>query len=85
MAKAEVPIEDARWFHCIARRRGLLRERDVLRFRRIQSILADRICFGWSKETPSLWAFTQAGHARFGKPSFSFAEYSRIGALSAGF
>jgi len=46
MAKAEVPIEDARWFHCIARRRGLLRERDVLRFRRIQSILADRICFG---------------------------------------
>lgn len=45
MAKAEVPIEDARWFHCIARRRGL-RERDVLRFRRIQSILADRICFG---------------------------------------
>lgn len=46
MAKAEVPIEDARWFHFIARRRGLLRERDVLRFRRIQSILADRICFG---------------------------------------
>jgi hypothetical protein len=25
---------------------ALLRERDVLRFRRIQSILADRICFG---------------------------------------
>jgi hypothetical protein len=46
MAKAEVPIEDARWFHCVARRRGLLCDRDVLPFRRIQSVLADRICYG---------------------------------------
>jgi hypothetical protein len=37
------------------------------------------------EETPSLWVFTQAGYVRFGKHSFSFAEYSRIGALSAGF
>jgi len=46
MAQANVPIEDAKWFHCVARRRGLLRERDVMRFRRIQSLLADRICYG---------------------------------------
>lgn len=46
MAQANVPIEDAKWFHSVARRRGLLRERDVMRFRRIQSLLADRICYG---------------------------------------
>jgi len=46
MAKAEVPIEDAKWFHCIARHRGLHCDRDVLRFRLIQSMLDDRIRYG---------------------------------------
>jgi hypothetical protein len=46
MAQAEVPIEDARWFHCVARRAGILREADLSRYFRIQSMLADRLCYG---------------------------------------